>query len=132
MAVRFLVMHATMPFTLEFYKDAAGVQPVRVWLRGLTPDQRRSIGAALREVLQARGVAVCGTQFGRQLGAGLFEFRLRSEGLLIRIFCHAHGDKVILLLGGYDKGKSPGEKRQADEIASARRRLAAWGELRRP
>jgi len=115
------------PFSLKFYEDDDGVQPVREWLRALAPNQRRSIGAALREILQEQGVAVCGTHFGRQLGAGLFEFRLRSDDLLIRIFCHAHGDRIILLLGGYDKGKDPGEKRQGSEIAVARRRLAEWG-----
>ena len=43
--------------------------------------------------------------------------------VLLRVFFHAHGDKLILLLGGYDKGKDPSKKRQKREIEEARRLL---------
>jgi putative component of toxin-antitoxin plasmid stabilization module len=46
--------------------------------------------------------------------------------MLVRIFCHAHGNKLILLLGGYDKAKDPSRKRQQAEIETARRRLTDW------
>ena len=46
-------------------------------------------------------------------------------------FCHAHGKRVILLLGGYDKGRDPSPRRQKREIASARARLADWSRSRR-
>jgi hypothetical protein len=59
------------------------------------PRIRRSLGAALREVLQEQGINDCRTQFGKQLGEGLFEFRLRKAGLLLRVFCHACGNKMI-------------------------------------
>ena len=78
------------------------------------------------------GIAVCDTEFGRQLGAGLFEFRLRlkahedGEAALLRVFCHAQGERVILLLGGYDKRKHPGRRRQDREILVARRRLGEY------
>lgn len=77
-------------------------------------------------ILQQQGIGVCGTAFGRQLGGGLFEFRLREPPLLARIFCHAHGSRVILLLGAYDKGRDPSARRQNREIAVARSRLAEW------
>jgi len=87
-------------------------------------------------ILQRHGVSVCGSEFGKQLGGGLFEFRLRdvvdapdgggSERVLLRVFCHAYGERVVLLLGGYDKGRSPSRSRQAREIATARTRLARW------
>lgn len=67
----------------------------------------------------------------KRLGHGLFEFRLREEGLLLRVFCHAYGDRVVLLLSGYDKGEDPGQRRQEMEIAEARRRLEAWRRRRR-
>lgn len=130
-------------FTLEFYADADGDQPVLRWLREeLTPTQRRAIGVALREILEVEGIGVCRGAYGKQLGEGLFEFRLRHdageilralgkpardepqhERILLRVFCHAHGDRLILLLGGYDKGGDPSKKRQQREIAEARRRL---------
>jgi len=119
-------------YRLEFYADPAGVQPVREWLRSeLTAEDRRTVGAALFAILQEQGIGVCGSSFGRQLGADLFEFRLREAGLLIRIFCHAYGERVILLLGGYDKGSDPSERRQNREIAQARGRLEEWQQRQR-
>ncbi len=80
----------------------------------------------MRAILQEQGIGVCGSAFGRQLGEGVFEFRLREGPLLARIFCHAHGARVILLLGAYDKGRDPSRRRQNREIALARSRLADW------
>lgn len=133
-------------FTLEFYEDEQGQSPVLRWLRqDLTPTQRRAIGVAMAEILQAEGIGVCQTAYGKQLGAGLFEFRLRhdaeeilrhvgkaarrepaAERILLRVFCHAYGDRIVLLLGGYDKGADPSAKRQRREIANARKRLEVF------
>jgi phage-related protein len=135
---------AVVRYQLEFYADEAGDQPVLRWLRdALSPTQRRAIGVALREILEVEGIGVCRGPYGRQLGDGLFEFRLRrdaaeilrslgrpardepqGERILLRVFCHAHGERLILLLGGYDKGTDPNARRQQREIAQARRRLA--------
>jgi len=131
-------------FRLEFYEDEHGESPVVRWLReDLSPTQRRAIGVAMTEILQAEGIGVCRTGHGKQLGDGLFEFRLRhdaaeilrsvgkdprpepgDERILLRVFCHAHGDRIVLLLGGYDKGADPTRRRQQREIAEAHRRLA--------
>lgn len=130
-------------FTIEFYEDEHGESPVLRWLREeLTPTQRRAIGVAMSEILQEEGIGVCRTGYGKQLGDGLFEFRLRhdaaeilrsvgktprpeagGERILLRVFCHAYGDRIVLLLGGYDKGADPSPKRQQREIADARKRL---------
>jgi hypothetical protein len=135
-----------MRFRLDFYEDEHGGSPVLRWLREeLTPTQRRAIGVAMAEILQAEGIAVCRNGYGKQLGNGLFEFRLRHdaaeilrslgkharpepghERILLRVFCHAYGDRIVLLLGGYDKGVDPSRTRQQREIAEARRRLAAF------
>jgi len=45
---------------------------------------------------------------------------------LLRVFCHAYGNRIILLLGGYDKGSDPSAKRQNEEIRVARQRLAEF------
>ena len=117
--------------SIDFYEDDGGHKPVLEWIRELDRRIRRAQGTAMREILQVLGIQVCGTPFGRQLGQGLFEFRLREEDLLLRVFCHAYGDRVILLLGGYDKGSDPSTKRQQTEIAQAHRRLRHWQERRR-
>ncbi|MGB2710827.1 MAG: hypothetical protein WBC33_04865 [Conexibacter sp.] len=88
---------------------------------------------------------MCRSGYGKQLGDGLFEFRLRHdaaeilrslgkparseaghERILLRVFCHAYGDRIVLLLGGYDKGSDPSRTRQQREIAEARERLEAF------
>jgi hypothetical protein len=131
---------SAMPaYELEFYEDASGDQPVLRWLREeLTLAKRKALGHAMNAVLQQLGLGVCGTEFGKQLGGGLFEFRLRrdlrnpagarEEGgrILLRVFCHAHGDRLLLLVGGYDKGEHPSPRRQDIEIALARTRLKDW------
>ncbi len=88
------------------------------------------------------------TEFGKALGAGLYEFRLRwsaeevagkvgavlaepvaeTEAILLRLFFCTSGRKIILLLNGYDKAKSPGNRRQDREIATARKLLTAHQE----
>lgn len=137
-------------FTIEFYVDGQGRCPFEKFLDGLDPLKRLAMIAAVEQILAKQGVDVCRSTWGRQLGEGLFEFRVRhtaeeirrlfdgdppakaagKEGppgkVLLRAFCHAYGKRVVLLLGGYDKGEDPSEKRQQQEIKTARKRLKAW------
>jgi len=130
-------------YRLEFYKDDNGDEPARRWLREeLSRMQRLVVGTAMREILEEEGINVCGTGFGRQLGGGLFEFRvggklsdfvesfegtrLPDEKILVRVFCHAHGDKLVLLLAAYDKLAQPSKAHQNQQIELARKRLRAW------
>jgi hypothetical protein len=140
---------AVADYEIEFYEDEHGDAPVLRWLReDLSPRKRRALGTAMRRVLQLLVVGVCGTEFGKQLGKGLFEFRLRGTDLLkvapagspgdpaeakmlLRVFCHAHGERLILLVGGYDKGEHPSPRRQIAEIALARKRLKDWQQRQR-
>jgi phage-related protein len=136
-------------YRIEFYADADGDRPVHRWLTGeLSARQRRALGVAMFEYLQRYGAGVCSSEFGKALGDGLYEFRLRhdlpelvrrsggeyrsapDEGspqkMLLRVFFAVYGDRVVLLLGGYDKAKTPGTKRQQSEIETARARLREW------
>ncbi len=88
-------------------------------------------------VLQRLGVGICGTEFGRQLGGGLFEFRRRSD-MRDRVppgeeaggtcsGCSAtRPGTLILLLAAYDKSVDPSPRRQNAEIALARARRRDW------
>lgn len=124
-------------YEIEFYTDASGEMPALRWIKeDLSPTKRRAVGMAMNEVLQRHGVQVVGERsWGRQLGHGLFEFRVDrtvkphdnvTEKLVLRVFCHAYGDRKILVLHGYDKGASPSSRRQQREIETARMRLGAW------
>jgi hypothetical protein len=134
-------------YRLEFYADEHGDEPVRRWLKEeLSRTQRLIVGTAMREILEEEGINVCGTEFGKQLGGGVFEFRVRGrlsdyvdrprphaadEKVLLRIFCHAHGERLVLLLAGYDKLANSSKAHQGGQIQVARQRLAAW-RLRQP
>ncbi len=133
-------------YTLEFFEDEYGSEPVLEWLRRLTPSKRRAIGVAMFEILQYEGPQVVGTNFGKGLGGGIFEFRLDQDAaqilarkgkrarpepaetakILLRVFCHAHGDRIVLLLGAYDKGERPSSRHQQAQIELARTRLREW------
>lgn len=119
-------------------------------MRSLPGVKRRAIGVAINEVLQYLGPDVAEGNFGRNLGGGLYEFRLdqdaeqilrrsgrrarpeRDRGkILLRVFFHPHGDKLLLLLCGYDKGERPSKGHQQDQIDEARRMLNRWKERER-
>ncbi len=125
-------------YEVEFYaEEESGQMPALRWIKeDLSPTKRRALGQAMHEVLQRHGVQVVGERsWGRQLGEGLFEFRVDrtvkpddqiAEKIVLRVFCHAHGDRKVLVLHGYDKGRSPASRRQQREIEIARSRLALW------
>lgn len=125
------------PYEIEFYADESGHMPCLRWIKGdLSPTKRRALGTAMHEVLQRHGVQVVGEKaWGRQLGRGLFEFRVDrtvkaddeiAERMVLRVFCHAYGDRKILVLHGYDKGRDTSSRRQQREIERARSRLLSW------
>jgi hypothetical protein len=135
------------PYEIEFYDDPeTGRAPVLEWILELDPLLRGALGTAMREVLQRHGIAVCHGEWGKQLGEGLFEFRVRHSAeetvgmftnrpprkeprpdkIALRVFGHAHGDKLLLLLAGYDKAADPSDRRQDREIELARKRLMEY------
>jgi hypothetical protein len=105
--------------------------------------ERDAVLAAFDRVLERLSPDVCETEWGKMLGQGLFEFRIRhdateidaileasprgrakrGEHVLLRVFCHAYGRRVVVLLGAYDKGRDPSNRRQQAEIDKARARL---------
>jgi putative component of toxin-antitoxin plasmid stabilization module len=111
-----------------------------------------ALDAAVVRVLCALGIDLAKTEWLKALGDGLFEFRIRHtaeeivarfgdespmdrsgapESVLLRVFVHFYGQKVVLLLGGYDKGRAPSPKRQQAEIKQARKLLAQFKERQR-
>lgn len=113
---------------------------------GLGEVELESLATAIEEVLQKRGIDLASTPWLTALGRGLYEFRVRHDAatiralyiqsgmrpparpakILLRLFVHFHGSRVILLLHGYDKGKDDSPRRQNREIQKAHKRLSAW------
>jgi len=138
-------------YTIEFFRSTDGSEPVRRFIDSLSNDKRDALIAALSQILARQGLDVCRSEWGKQLGSGLAEFRLRhderevlarrgiiepdlpepsSEKILLRVFFHAHGKRLILLLSGYDKGGRPSARNQQREIERARSYLKEWRAIR--
>lgn len=112
----------------------------------LTPVTQAVVEAAISTVLAERGIDAFDGGWGKALGSGLWEFRIQrslssisslgdtevptvsgsDRRVSIRIFCTFYGDRIVLLLGGYDKGRDPSPRRQQREIARARAALSRW------
>jgi len=120
-----------------------GTVPFEKFVSGLSDFKFVALDVAIDRVLSSRGLELVRTEWLKALGGGLREFRVRHdaaevarmfggdpptvegrpEKVLLRVFVHFHGDKVVLLLWGYDKGKDTKSRRQQREIAEARRLL---------
>lgn len=65
---------------VEFFEDATGTEPVLDWLENQLSDPAREAAiAAIEEVLTPRGTQVCETEWGKNLGEGLYELRIRHS-----------------------------------------------------
>ncbi|MDY7544531.1 hypothetical protein QN345_16705 [Cryobacterium sp. 10I1] len=90
----------------------------------LPPYEQAVLIAAIEHVLEVYGIDICAGEWGKSLGDGLYEFRVRKSlqaifteaGLappmdmsgidrqvLLRVFCTFHGCKIVLLYSGYNK-----------------------------
>jgi hypothetical protein len=127
-------------WTLAYLELPDGTSPYDAFLRRLNPYQRVVVTTALETILAAEGTAVCQTEWGKSLGGGLYEFRIRrslgtiadSAGLpvppgldadrpvLIRVFFTVRAGRVIVLLGGFDKQRRSSASWQDKQIRRAR------------
>ena len=118
---------------------------------GLPEYEQAVLDAAITHVLAVRGIDICNGEWGKALGGGLYEFRVRrslhailaeagvslpkdltgaDREVLLRVLCTFHGNKIVLLYSGYDKRRDPSRKRQDKEIKAARKAHRA-GKTRR-
>jgi hypothetical protein len=130
------------PWQVEFHADGT-VEPARDWLDSLRDGTKRNaVIAAGEHILVLEGIDVCASEWGRNLGGGLYELRIRHsaseirriragvEGLdaekdalgevLLRLYFTTAPGRRILLIGGYDKGRFGAGGRQQGSVAAAR------------
>lgn len=147
-------MPVTPLYEIELYEEEDGSSSVFRWLtEELTPAQRRSVTAALEELVAYMGPNVVRTEFGKNLGGGVIELRVRQseeqllkrvgkvprqphpeddgEDILLRVFFHPHGRKRALVLHGYDKGRNASKRHQQRQIAIAQERLVRFKQRER-
>lgn len=104
--------------------------------------------AAIEYVLVVHGIDICAGEWGKPLGDGLYEFRVRrsldailaeagieppeddlagtDRQVLLRVFCTFHGNRIVLLYSGYNKKRDPSDRRQQQETKRARKAHAHW------
>lgn len=133
-------------WTPEPFEADDGTIPFERFVDDLSDFKFVALDAAIARVLSVRGIDLVRTEWLKALGEGLHEFRVRhdageiirmfggeppevagqAEKVLLRVFVRFYGQRVVLLLGGYDKGNSPKERRQQRELAEARRLLGQF------
>lgn len=112
--------------------------------------ERTVVEVAIEHVLAPLGIDICASEWGKNLGQGLFELRIRRDietilrefgaaervgevpkrwrrkRVLIRVYCTFYGQRIVLLLGGYNKLRDPSRKQEQKEVRAARSVLSAW------
>lgn len=88
---------------LVFYRSAGGNEPVRDWLQGLVPANRRAIGLDLQRVQYRWPV---GMPLVRPMKKGLFEVRTDlPDGTIARVLFSFHKGEFYALHGFIKKAK---------------------------
>ena len=92
-----------------FYRTEAGGEPVREWLRGLSPEDRKRIGEDVKTVEFGWpiGMPVC-----KPLGDGIYEVRTTlAQNRIARILFYIDKKRRMVLLHGFIKKtqKTPDE-----------------------
>lgn len=128
------------PWTITYLTLPDGSSPYATFLRNLDPYQRSVVLVAVEEILTHEGTDICATEWGKALGGGLYEFRIRrslhtiasqvgreipemdasDRRPLLRVFFTTAAGHVIVLLGGFDKKRRPHARWQDKQIRRAR------------
>ena len=83
-----------------FYATASDNEPVREWLKGLSGEDRRTVG---QDIATAEFGWPVGMPLGRSLGKGLFEIRSDISNKRIARVIFAVIDEQMVLLHGFVK-----------------------------
>jgi phage-related protein len=103
----------------RFFESEAGRVPVRNWLLGLTPEDRKVIGDDIQtaEFGWPIGMPLCRSLKGHK---GLWEVRSNlSVGRIARVFFCAHEGNMVLLHGFIKKS----QKTPVKELETADKRM---------
>jgi phage-related protein len=100
-------MAADIRLEVIFYRTGSGTEPVREWLKGLSKEDKRSIGSDIKTVQYGWPL---GMPVVRKLDRDLWEVRSRLNNRIARILFTIYEDKMVLLHGFIKKSqKTPTE-----------------------
>jgi phage-related protein len=103
------------PLKVVFFKTATGNEPVREWLKAMSKEDSKTIGADILTVQYAWPV---GKPLVDNLGGGIWEVRSRLDNRIARTL-FAVVDQEIVLLNGFVKKQ---QKTPSDELELAKKR----------
>lgn len=99
-----------------FFRTDAGSEPVREWLKGLSAQDRKTIGEDIKTVQFGWPL---GMPLVRKMGKDLWEVRIHLEGRIARVLFTVE-DGVMVLLHGFIK-KSQDTPQSELKLAEGRR-----------
>jgi|HubBroStandDraft_4_1064222.scaffolds.fasta_scaffold212861_2 phage-related protein len=101
---------------LVFFRNDAGGEPVREWLKGLDEPERRAVGT---DLLRAQWRWPIGMPLCRPMGQGLWEVRTDLPGnRTARVLICFYDDRLVALHGFIKKTRATPK----DDLALARKR----------
>lgn len=110
---------AEKKIAVSFFKNDNGREPVLDWLKSLTSDERKKIGAAIRtvELGWPLGMPTC-----RNLKNGLHEVRVNLPGKWARVLFFVK-DAMMILLHGFMKKTNATPKGAIDKALDRMKRF---------
>jgi phage-related protein len=115
--VRLVTYKGKLPRDVRFYATEIGSEPVREWLKGLTQEQRKTIG---QDLLTVQQLEVWKEPLVKNLGEGLWEVRSTLKDVIARVM-FAISDGEMIIFNGFIK-KSRKTPQQEIELALDRKR----------
>ena len=103
--------------TLVFFRNPAGAEPVREWLKDLPPEDRREVG---KDLMRAQWRWPVGMPLCRPMGDGLWEIRTDLPSNRIARVLLGVDDGVLVALHAFIKKT---QKTPPSELGVARKRL---------
>ena len=103
--------------TLVFFRNPAGAEPVREWLKDLPPEDRREVG---KDLMRAQWRWPVGMPLCRPMGDGLWEIRTDLPSNRIARVLLGVDDGVLVALLAFIKKT---QKTPPSELGVARKRL---------
>lgn len=108
-------MRPQKKISVVFYRTPAGNEPVREWLKALSPTEKKTIGEDIKAIELSWPV---GLPLVRNIDTDLWEIRSQLPGRIARVFFIVWENYMVLLHGFIKKT----QKTPQDELDLAKKR----------
>ena len=109
-------MLSDRPISVVFFRLDSGREPVRDWLKAMTPKSRKTIG---EDILTLQFGLPVGMPLARKMEDDLWELRSNIPSGIARTFFTIYANNIVLIHGFVKKSR----KTPANELSTAKRRL---------